>query len=129
MTFRRTLFTLGLVTLTAGALPALAEEPAMYAMTSAGEVLTNKDGMTLYTFDKDSDGVSACYDDCAAKWPPYTAAADAVAEGDYGMIERTDGTRQWTYDGKPLYTYAEDTKAGDVMGDGKNGVWHVVKAE
>ena len=45
------------------------------AQTSAGEILTDANGMTLYTFDKDTAGTSNCYDECAANWPPLIAAA------------------------------------------------------
>lgn len=46
---------------------------------------------------------------------------------DWGKTKRKDGAQQWTYDGHPLYYYDDDKKAGDAMGDGKGGVWHVVK--
>jgi predicted lipoprotein with Yx(FWY)xxD motif len=95
--------------------------------SSVGTVLTDANGMTLYTFDKDSDGVSACYDQCAANWPPLTAPADAAAEDDFKPIARTDGSMQWTYYGKPLYLWVKDTNPGDVTGDGVGGVWHVAK--
>jgi predicted lipoprotein with Yx(FWY)xxD motif len=95
--------------------------------SSLGQVLTDDNGMTLYIFDKDKDGMSACYDQCAANWPPLMAAADAKAEGDYGLTKRKDGAMQWTFKGMPLYTWAKDAKAGDVTGDGVNGVWHVAK--
>lgn len=86
-------------------------------------------GMTLYTFDKDEGGVSACYDKCAENWPPLLAAADAKAEGEYGLTDRTDGSKQWTYDGKPLYLWVKDQKPGDMTGDGVNDVWHTAKAD
>jgi len=126
MTMRQMLFSL---TIAAGAFAgaALAEDPAMYADSSLGKVLVDAKGMTLYTFDKDSGGASACYDTCAQNWPPMAAAADAKPVGDYAIIDRTDGTKQWTYDGKPLYTFIKDSKAGDVTGDGVKGVWHVIK--
>lgn len=95
--------------------------------SSAGPVLTDAAGMTLYTFDKDKDGMSACYDDCAGNWPPAMAPDGATAEGDYGVTERKDNTYQWTYKGMPLYTFAKDAKAGDVTGDGVKGVWHIAK--
>lgn len=84
-------------------------------------------GMVLYTFDKDAGGVSACYDTCATKWPPYLATAgEAKGEG-WTMVDRTDGTKQWAYDGKPMYFFAGDKKAGDAMGDGMGGVWHIIQ--
>ena len=62
------------------------------AETSAGEILTDANGMTLYTFDKDSAGMSNCYDDCAVNWPPLIAAAGATGDEEYTLVERKDGT-------------------------------------
>ncbi len=101
----------------------LAAEPAMVN----GGKLVDHEGMTLYTFDKDSAGKSACNDQCAVNWPPLAADADSSAEGNWTVVTRDDKTRQWAYDGKPLYTFKSDKKAGDVEGDGKGGVWHVAK--
>lgn len=106
---------------------ALAETGIMTGDSAAGPVLTDAKGMTLYTFDKDADGKSACYDDCATNWPPLMAPEGAAAEGDYGVTERTDGSYQWTFKGMPLYTWVKDAKPGDVTGDGVKGVWHVAK--
>jgi predicted lipoprotein with Yx(FWY)xxD motif len=91
--------------------------------------LTNPAGMTLYVFDKDvaGSGKSVCNGDCAAKWPPLTAAAGASASGDYAVIARDDGASQWAYKGKPLYLWFKDQKPGDMSGDGVNNVWHVAK--
>jgi predicted lipoprotein with Yx(FWY)xxD motif len=95
--------------------------------TAKGEVLTDAKGMTLYTFDKDAGGASACYDTCATKWPPLAAAAGAAAEGKYTLIDRKDGSKQWAYDGHPLYLWQKDKKPGDMTGDGVGKVWHVAK--
>ena len=109
---------------------AFAAEPAMEMDSSAGKIYAdNEKMMTLYTFDKDEAGKSNCYEKCAVNWPPFTAAADAMAEGEWTIVDRTDGTKQWAYEGKPLYFYIEDKKAGDVTGEGKGGVWHVAKAD
>ncbi len=94
--------------------------------TMAAEMLTDSNGMTLYTFDKDTNGVSTCYDDCAVKWPPYLAMADQTMGEGWTIVERTDGTRQWAYDGKPLYFFAGDKAKGDKAGDGLGGVWHII---
>lgn len=95
--------------------------------TSDG-VLTNQSGMTLYTFDKDSAGKSACNGPCAANWPPLTAQADAKSSGDYTIITRDDGLKQWAYKGKPLYTWTKDQKPGDKNGDGfLSNQWHAAK--
>lgn len=93
-------------------------------------VLTNAAGMTLYTFDKDAagSGKSECNGPCAANWPPLLAAADATAGGDYSIITRNDGTRQWAYKGKPLYLWIKDTKPGDRTGDGFNNAWRLVRS-
>ena len=84
-------------------------------------------GMTLYVFDKDAGGKSACNGPCATNWPPLMAGADAKAAGDWTVITRDDGSKQWAYKGKPLYTWVKDTKAGDMTGDNVNNVWHVAK--
>jgi predicted lipoprotein with Yx(FWY)xxD motif len=84
-------------------------------------------GMTVYTFDKDSAGKSACNGPCATLWPPVMAAADAKAEGDMSIVTRDDGSKQWAWKGKPLYLYASDKKAGDKTGDNFKDVWHVIR--
>jgi predicted lipoprotein with Yx(FWY)xxD motif len=91
----------------------------------AGNMLTNEAGMTLYTFDKDAGGKSACNGPCATNWPPLMAAAGAKADGDWSIVTRDDGSKQWAYKGKPLYLWAKDAKPGDKTGDGFNSVWHV----
>jgi predicted lipoprotein with Yx(FWY)xxD motif len=101
----------------------------MASDTSMGKVYTDEKGMTLYTFDKDEANKSNCYDECAKNWPPYLAAADATAEGEWTLVDRTDGTKQWAYEGKPVYLWVKDTKPGDVTGDMVGEVWHVVKAD
>lgn len=95
----------------------------------AGDVLVNASGMTLYVFDKDTagSGKSACNGPCAGLWPALTAPADAKPSGDYSVVTRDDGTKQWAYKGRPLYTWVKDQKAGDKTGDGVGGAWHVVK--
>lgn len=92
-------------------------------------VLVGQKGMTLYTFDKDPAGAgkSVCNGPCAGNWPPLAAASDAKPSGDYAIITRDDGARQWAFKGKPLYYWAKDQKPGDKTGDGFNNVWHVVK--
>jgi predicted lipoprotein with Yx(FWY)xxD motif len=95
--------------------------------SSAGNIMTTPEGRTVYTFDKDAAGASSCYGECAEHWPPVTAAADAQPFGKMSIVDRTDGSRQWAYDGKPLYLYDDDDKPGDAEGDGEGGVWHVVK--
>lgn len=100
---------------------------AMPPVNSQAGALTDKAGMTLYVFDKDSAGKSACNGDCAVKWPPLIAAANAQGGGDYSIISRNDGARQWAFKGKPLYLWFKDQKPGDATGDGVNNVWHVAR--
>jgi predicted lipoprotein with Yx(FWY)xxD motif len=91
-------------------------------------VLVDQAGRTLYTFDKDAGGKSACNGGCAASWPALAAASDASASGEFSVLLRDDGSRQWTFQGRPLYLYAADEKPGDISGDNLGGVWHVVRA-
>jgi predicted lipoprotein with Yx(FWY)xxD motif len=99
--------------------------PAKVADTTKGKALVDAKGMTLYTFDRDSAGKSACNGQCAQNWPPLMAPANAAASGDWSVVTRDDGSKQWAYKGKPLYTWARDAKPGDVTGDGVNNIWHV----
>jgi predicted lipoprotein with Yx(FWY)xxD motif len=111
----------------AGAL-AQAAAPAKVADSSKGKIYVDAKGMSLYTFDKDSTGKSACNGKCAENWPPLMAATNAKASGDWTVVTRDDGKKMWAYKGKPLYTFKKDTKAGDVTGDGfLNGAWHLAK--
>ncbi len=73
--------------------------PTMTANGAGGDMLTNADGMTLYIFDKDADGVSNCAAECVANWPILAATADDKADGDYTIIDRADGMKQWAYKG------------------------------
>lgn len=111
-----------------GASAVLAEDyagGAIKTMEIGGkEVLTDANGMTLYTFDKDTTGVSNCYDDCAVKWPPLFAADDAKDEGEFTVIARKDGKKMWAHEGKPLYLWFKDTKPGETTGDMVGNVWH-----
>jgi predicted lipoprotein with Yx(FWY)xxD motif len=97
--------------------------------TAAGPVLADSKKMTLYTFDKDTTpGKSACNGPCVQNWPPLAVPADAKPMGDWTVVTRDDGSKQWAYKGKPLYTFAKDKKPGDTTGDGfLNNSWHVAK--
>jgi predicted lipoprotein with Yx(FWY)xxD motif len=102
--------------------------PAKTGTTALGPVLVDAKGMTLYTFDRDTTGKSACNGPCATNWPPLMAAGDAKATGDWTVVTRDDGAKQWAYKGKALYTWTKDTKPGDTTGDGfLNNAWHVAK--
>ena len=98
---------------------------------SVGPYLTGDNGMTLYIFTKDSPGASVCDGQCAANWPPFTLTsgetvkAGAGVTGTFATITRSDGTAQVTYNDTPLYYFAADKKAGDVVGQGVGGVWFI----
>ncbi len=102
--------------------------PTKTGDSAKGKVLTDAKGMTLYTFDKDAGGKSACNGPCAGNWPPLMAVAGAKPANGYTVITRDDGGKQWAYKGKPLYTWKNDKKPGDISGDGfLQGAWHIAK--
>ncbi len=98
------------------------------SVSSSNGLLADGNGRVLYTFDKDEAGKSNCNGQCAVNWPPFGAAADAKPASGYTVVTRDDGTKQWALNGKPLYYFVGDAKPGDSTGEGKNGVWHTVKA-
>jgi predicted lipoprotein with Yx(FWY)xxD motif len=90
-----------------------------------GKVLVDAEGLTLYYFEKDKGGKSACYGACASAWPPLTTggaphAMSGAKSSKLGTTARKDGTTQVTYAGWPLYTYAADTKPGEDNGTDVN---------
>lgn len=102
--------------------------------TPLGTILVDKKGRTVYVFMADARGVSNCAGQCLKFWPPVVAPAKMPASvpgvtGKLGVLTRTDGTRQLTINGWPLYLYAGDTKPGMTAGQGSNGggaLWWVV---
>ncbi|WP_226657745.1 hypothetical protein [Leifsonia sp. LS1] len=100
--------------------------------TSLGTVVVDGAGLTVYVFDKDTQnsGKSSCSGACAAQWPAVEAGAATPAvtgvSGTVGTITGVDGKRQVTLDGWPLYTFAGDSSAGDVTGQGVGGIWWAV---
>ena len=103
---------------------------ALEVKTIGGQqVVTNSAGFTLYWFAPDTSTTSKCTGSCATYWPPVKGPASAMSgvTGTLGTITRPDGTKQATYDGHPLYTYAGDTAPGQAKGNGLNvsgGLWH-----
>ncbi len=94
--------------------------------TDHGEVFANGNGLTLYTFTKDSRGKSNCYDGCAVNWPPFNASKDVKEWGAFTKVKRKDNSYQWAYEGQPLYTWIGDQNEGDTYGQGVGGVWYVL---
>lgn len=111
--------------LSAGA--ALAAPDVQTLETDIGEVIADADGMVLYTFRNDEEGVSNCYDQCAENWPPFFAEEGDEAEEPYSIVERTDGTLIWAKDGMPLYYWINDTEPGMTSGEGVGGNWDVAR--
>jgi predicted lipoprotein with Yx(FWY)xxD motif len=93
--------------------------------------LTDSSGMTLYLFTQDADGKSACYGGCADAWPvfyePNVTIPSSLDKEDFGTVTRTDGSKQTTYYGWPLYYWFKDKQAGDMTGEGMEKVWYIVK--
>ncbi|WP_153800193.1 hypothetical protein [Foetidibacter luteolus] len=98
-----------------------------------GAYLTDKNGMTLYYFTLDGSGASACAGGCIANWPVYyqenPTLADGLHDSDFAVITRTDGAKQTTYKGWPLYYFVNDKKSGDVNGEAVNSVWFAAKPD
>jgi predicted lipoprotein with Yx(FWY)xxD motif len=113
---------------------AAASGTALKTATVGGTVvLTNAKGFVLYWFGPDTSTTSHCTGSCATYWPPVPgpATAGAGVTGTLGTITRPDGSKQATYDGHPLYTYAGDTAPGQAKGNGLNlsgGVWYEMTA-
>jgi predicted lipoprotein with Yx(FWY)xxD motif len=92
-------------------------------------------GMTLYTFDKDTAGTSNCQaDPCLTNWPALTVASageitvgTGLTAADFGTVARSDGASQVAFKEIPLYYFAGDQAAGDTNGDGVGGIWHLAK--
>jgi predicted lipoprotein with Yx(FWY)xxD motif len=117
--------------------PPAEEEPAadaavMIASTDLGDVVVDAEGMTLYMFDKDTQGgdTSACTGQCLEQWPPLITSSDAPTgtdvTGELGTIETPDGELQVTLNGWPLYYWVNDKAAGDTTGQAVGGVWWVL---
>lgn len=104
-----------------------------------GTYLIDGEGMALYLFENDTQGngedpVSECREDCLDAWPPLMANDQAEIRGEaqadlVGVFEREDGQMQVTYNGWPLYHFAQDQEPGETAGQGANDVWYVVSPE
>jgi predicted lipoprotein with Yx(FWY)xxD motif len=101
-----------------------------------GKFLVGSTGRTLYLFEADKNGTSACSGACVAAWPPDTVtgaptAGSGVNQALLGTIKRADGTMQVTYNGHPLYYFTADTASGAAHGQGVKAFgagWYVVSA-
>lgn len=92
-----------------------------------GGAWANADGKALYTFDNDTTpGKSVCNAGCAAIWPPLVAGSDAAPSGDWSIITRDDGAKQWAHKGKPVYMFGRDIPGRPAMGESVSG-WKMVR--
>jgi len=98
-----------------------------------GDILTDPQGRTVYTYKDDRPDQSVCTSDCIRSWPPVTInkgwqpVAGPRVPGTVGAIARSDGTYQVTYDGAPLYQYSGDINRGATNGQGVDNLWYVVQ--
>jgi predicted lipoprotein with Yx(FWY)xxD motif len=122
--------TLSAAMLIATASFAAAQSVQVRTNPSGVNYLTDDNGMTLYYYTLDTNGQSACYGGCAKAWPVFSMASMAVPSplmsSDFGTITRTDGTRQTTYKGWPLYYWFKDKASGDMTGEGVGKEWYVL---
>ena len=103
------------------------------AGSAAGQILVDGSGRTLYLFEADTSSTSTCNGACATAWPPDTTTGTPKSTGLtsslVGTSTRADHTTQVTYKGHPLYYFADDSKPGDINGQGATafgGKWYVV---
>ena len=106
-----------------------AAQTAPASVHAENGLIMDAKGMTLYTFDNDKEvNKSACNGNCANVWPALKAEATDKDIGDWKVISRDDGSKQWSYKGKPVYYFAMDKAPGDKSGEGRgNGAWHIAK--
>jgi predicted lipoprotein with Yx(FWY)xxD motif len=126
---RRALLLLGVAAIAAAVFAATAMSAASgpatvkTRSTSLGKIIVGSNGKTLYLFEKDKHGKSACSGACAKAWPPLLTkgkpkAASGAQSSKLGTVKRSDGTTQVTYAGHPVYGFIMDKKAGDTKGEG-----------
>jgi predicted lipoprotein with Yx(FWY)xxD motif len=128
----RIIFILAILGATSGLLWAQSMNTIDVKSTPDGvNYLVDSKGMTLYYYTLDTDGQSACYGGCAKAWPifyvPNITVPDSLDAKDFGTVTRTDGTKETTYKGWPLYYWVNDKNPGDMSGEGVHNVWYILK--
>lgn len=103
--------------------------PAAISLVRENGSLNFRDdnGQSLYTFDRDTSGHSACDGSCTTTWPPVAAPDGAHPIGDWTPVRRADNSLQWAYKDRPVYTYRGDVEPGQTNGDGAGGVWRLLR--
>lgn len=102
------------------------DDVSIEVLQDGSEILASAQGLTLYTFDNDTAGVSTCFDRCLRVWPALATSSDSLP-APFSVHVRPDGVKQIVLDGQPLYFFQSDEAPGDVFGDGIGGVWHIIK--
>ena len=103
----------------------LPSEVSTFELADGKTILTTSEGLSLYTFDLDDAGVSNCHDQCLFIWPALVTEKDEL-DLPFGIHIRPDGSKQITLDDRPLYLFFSDSKPGDILGDGLQGIWHII---
>lgn len=104
--------------------------PAKVILTKQGPKLVDLKGMTLYIYERDTNGKSSnCNGKCTESWVPLPATTDAKAVGDFTVISRDDGSKMWAYRYRPLYTSPADKAPGDVNGNATTLQWRIARPE
>ena len=105
-----------------------ATAPGKVGEVKGQPAMVTQKGRTLYVFDEDRDGMSYCDKTCTTPWPPLKASGKDKPSGDWTVITRHDGSKQWAYKGRPVYTWYRDKAPGQAEGDGFNGNrWHIAR--
>jgi predicted lipoprotein with Yx(FWY)xxD motif len=125
---------------TSGSTPASSSDTvSVEHVANVGDVLVDRNGMALYTPEQEASGMILCTGACESFWKPLRPGSGtptaAAGVANLAVITRPDGTKQVTDDGKPLYTFTEDSK-GKVTGndfsddfDGQQFTWHAVMSD
>jgi len=109
-----------------------ADVVAKIGPSSLGKIVVNGKGMSAYFFDLDKakSGISACTGECSANWPAILSSTTephvSGIKGVIGSISLKSGGRQVTINGRPIYTFAFDKAAGEIKGQGAQGIWYVI---
>ena len=101
------------------------DAPVKVFNSNLGNIITDNQSHSLYTFKKDGPNSSSCVGQCAVKWPPLFAQKSDRATAPFSIFKRQDGKYQWAYNQQPLYSWINDQQPGDTSGNGVGGVWDI----
>jgi len=103
-----------------------APAPVTEELVGGKSILADRNHMTVYVYDPDVPGLSNCAGNCARAWPPVVLLPQEQVAAPFGFTVRGDGSRQILFQNHPIYNYIGDQKAGDIIGDGIGGIWHII---